>query len=166
MAEKKNDVFDLDGIRLLVELMKENDVSELDLEQSGSRLSLRRAQPGLAVVEAQVAPRAGQVALAPSAPLETSACAAPSPARPESSTNVKTIKSPMVGTFYSSPSPDAAPYVKVGDSVTPDKTVCIIEAMKIFNDVPAEISGTIVEVLVKSGDAVEFGTPLFKVEER
>ena len=158
MAEKKNDVFDLDGIRLLVELMKENDVSELDLEQSGSRLSLRRAQPGLAVVEAQVAPRAGQVALAPSA--------APSPARPESSTNVKTIKSPMVGTFYSSPSPDAAPFVKVGDSVTPDKTVCIIEAMKIFNDVPAEISGTIVEVLVKSGDAVEFGTPLFKVEER
>ena len=165
MSEKKNDVFDLDGIRLLVELMKENDVSELDLEQSGSRLSLRRAQSGFAVVDAKLTPACAPVAAVPTAPTPTQPVDVPTP-REENAANVKTIKSPMVGTFYSSPSPDAPPFVQVGDSVTPDKTVCIIEAMKIFNDVPAELSGTIVEILAKSGDPVEFGTPLFKVEQR
>jgi acetyl-CoA carboxylase biotin carboxyl carrier protein len=74
------------------------------------------------------------------------------------------IKSPMVGTFYTAPSPEAAPYVKVGDHVGPDTTICIVEAMKVFNEIPAETSGKIVAVLVENGDPVEYGQPLFKVD--
>jgi acetyl-CoA carboxylase biotin carboxyl carrier protein len=73
------------------------------------------------------------------------------------------IRSPMVGTFYAAPSPDAAPFVKVGDSVGPESTVCIVEAMKVFNEIPAECSGKIVAVLATSGDPVEFGQPLYRV---
>ncbi len=76
------------------------------------------------------------------------------------------IKSPMVGTFFPAPSPDAPPFVKVGDHVGPDTTVCIIEAMKVFNEIPAEISGQIVAVLVENGEPVEFGQPLFKIDPR
>ncbi|MCE4956092.1 acetyl-CoA carboxylase biotin carboxyl carrier protein [Macrococcoides caseolyticum] len=78
--------------------------------------------------------------------------------------NVKTINAPMVGTFYKSPSPESAPYVVVGDQVNPDSTVCILEAMKLFNEIQAEISGEIVEILVEDGQMVEYGQPLFKVK--
>ena len=145
--------------------MKENNVSELDLEQNGSRLSLRRATTETREV----------VSVAPVAPVAKTS-AAPAPTAPEKaeprakaqpeSDSYKTINSPMVGTFYAAPSPEAPPFVKPGDVVSPEKTVCIIEAMKIFNDIPADISGTIVETLVKSGDPVEFGTPLFKIDAR
>ena len=74
------------------------------------------------------------------------------------------VKSPMVGTFYTTPSPDAAAFVKVGDHIGPETTVCIVEAMKVFNEIPAEISGKIVAVLVEHGEPVEFGQPLFKVD--
>ena len=70
----------------------------------------------------------------------------------------------MIGTFYSRPKPDAESYVKVGDRVTPDKTVCLVEAMKTYNEIPAEVSGVIVAVLVENGDSVDFGRPLFKVD--
>ena len=76
------------------------------------------------------------------------------------------IKSPMVGTFYSAPDPDSPAYVKVGDPVGPDTTVCIVEAMKVFNEIPAEVSGKIVAVLVENGEPVEFGQPMFKVDTR
>lgn len=164
MADKKDDVFDLKGIRLLVELMKENNVSELDLEQGGSRLSLRRALPGTAsaapVVVAQ--PVAAQ-------PLPTAPVAAPAaaPAAPTKEPDyLKTITSPIVGVFYASPNPEAEPFVKVGDAIAPGKVICLIEAMKVFNDIRAEISGKIAEVLVKNGDPLEYGTPLFKVDVR
>ncbi|MGN0910167.1 MAG: acetyl-CoA carboxylase biotin carboxyl carrier protein [Thermoguttaceae bacterium] len=163
MADKKDDVFDLKGIRLLVELMKENNVSELDLEQGGSRLSLRRAFPGTAsaapVVVAQ--PVAAQ-------PLPAAPVAAPAaPAAPTKEPDyLKTITSPIVGVFYASPNPEAEPFVKVGDAIAPGKVICLIEAMKVFNDIRAEISGKIAEVLVKNGDPLEYGTPLFKVDVR
>ncbi|MBR0226034.1 MAG: acetyl-CoA carboxylase biotin carboxyl carrier protein [Thermoguttaceae bacterium] len=163
MAEKNDDVFDLNGIRSLVELMKENDVSELDLEQKGSRLSLRRTTGAVTSV-VEVAPQA----VAPQSVAPTNAPAAPTaPAAPAKDPDrLKTIKAPMVGVFYASSSPEAAPFVKVGDVVTPEKTVCIIEAMKVFNDIPAEISGKIVEVLAQNGDPVEYGSPLFRVDVR
>ncbi len=162
MADKKDEVFDLKGIRLLVELMKENNVSELDLEQGGSRLSLRRTLPGAAsaapVVVAQPVP---------AQPVPPAPAAAPAPATPAKEPDyIKTIVSPIVGVFYASPNPEAEPFVKVGDTIAPGKTICLIEAMKVFNNIPAEISGKIAEVLVKNGDPLEYGTPLFKVDVR
>ena len=161
MSDNKADVFDLAGIKILVELMKDNDVSELDLEQGESRLKLRRG------VGAQTTQDAPVQAISSVAPVVQ---AAPSPV-PQQAPKVnveglKTIVSPMVGTFYASPSPNAPAFVKVGDSVSPEKTVCIIEAMKVFNDIQAEVSGKIVEILAKSGDQVEYGAPLFKVDPR
>ena len=162
MAEKKVDAFELDGIRALVEIMKENDVSEVELEQDGKRLKLSR---GVGVVyerEASVAPE--RRVEAPSAPSESRDDEAR--AQKNDSANYKTINSPMVGTYYAASGPDKPPFVKVGDRVTPEKTVCIIEAMKVFNEVQAECSGLVVEILVSDGQAVEFGTPLLKVDAR
>ncbi|MBQ2791100.1 MAG: acetyl-CoA carboxylase biotin carboxyl carrier protein [Thermoguttaceae bacterium] len=158
-------VFTLEGVRFLVELMQENNVSELDWEQGDARLKLRRgaiapvvdAIPTVVPVAAP-APTAAPAVAAPTAPQ--------APAEDADAKFVKTIDSPMVGTFYASPSPNAAPFVKVGDVVGPEKTVCILEAMKVFNEIQAEISGKIVAVLVKNGDPVEFGAPLFKVDVR
>ena len=164
MSEKKVDVFDLAGIRTLVELMKDNDVSELDLEQGESRLKLRRGVCAQVAQEfpAQAVPDAAPVASVQQARSQASVQQTPK-AEPE---GLKTIVSPMVGTFYASPSPDAPAFVKIGDSVSPEKTVCIIEAMKVFNDIQAEISGKIVDILVKNGAPVEYGAPLFKVDPR
>lgn len=161
MSENSADVFDLDRIRSLVELMKENGVSEIDLEDNGQRVKLTRG----------VAAASAPAPVVASAPVETVAPAAPAPAapaepEPDDSKFIKTIASPMVGTFYASPRTDKPPFVKVGDVVSPEKTVCIIEAMKVFNEVQAETSGKIVATLVKNGDMVEYGTPLFKVDVR
>ncbi|MGI6402032.1 MAG: acetyl-CoA carboxylase biotin carboxyl carrier protein [Thermoguttaceae bacterium] len=162
MAEKKDDVFDLNGIRSLVELMKENNVIELELEQGGSRLLLQRGsdKSSVAVVAAPSEPVAPVVQVAPASD------APAAPAQDKDPDYIEIIKAPMVGVFYDSPSPEAAPFVKVGDVIDPKKTVCIIEAMKVFNDIPADISGKIVEIVAKSGDPVEYGTPLFKVDVR
>ena len=89
----------------------------------------------------------------------------PPPAKAEDE-HIAVIKSPMVGTFYTAPNPDSPAYVKVGDHVGPETTVCIVEAMKVFNEIPAEVSGKIVTVLVENGEPVEFGQPLFKVDTR
>ncbi|MCF0233623.1 MAG: acetyl-CoA carboxylase biotin carboxyl carrier protein, partial [Thermoguttaceae bacterium] len=111
------------------------------------------AIPAVAPV-AQAAPVCAPAQAAPSAPAAAPAAEAE---------NVKTITSPMVGTFYVAPKPDAAPFVKVGDRVTASTVVCVIEAMKTYNNIEAQIEGTIVEVLAKDGAIVDFGAPLFKV---
>ncbi len=152
------DVFDVRKVRRLVELMNEHELSEIDLRQADQRIRLRKgSDPVVATLPTSPAPAAAaaspEVAAAPVAASPTDAAA-----------SGKMIKSPIVGTFYASSSPDAAPFVNVGDQVGPDTTVCIVEAMKVFNEVPAECSGKIVAVLAESGDAVEFGQPLFKVE--
>ena len=157
----KDGVFNLEGVRFLVELMKENNVSELDWEQGDARLQLRRGPVAAIPTVCEAVPVAPVAAVPTAAPSEPQA-----PAEDADAKFVKTIDSPMVGTFYASPSPNAAPFVKVGDVVGPEKTVCILEAMKVFNEIQAEISGKIVAVLVKNGDPVEFGAPLFKVDVR
>lgn len=154
------DVFDVRKVRRLVELMNEHDLAEIDLRQSDQRIRLRKGgEPIIATSPAVVAPAPPTPVTPPSAPAESAPAAST-----EASGTGKVIKSPIVGTFYASSSPDAAPFVKVGDQVGPDTTVCIVEAMKVFNEVPAECSGKIVAVLVESGDAVEFGQALFQVE--
>jgi acetyl-CoA carboxylase biotin carboxyl carrier protein len=158
-SSANQDVFDVRKIRRLVELMKEYDLSEMELKQGETEIQLRRGESGTAVPAPVPAPAA------PPAP-------APSPAAPTAEAKAADtahfveIKSPMVGTFYSAADPDSPPYVKVGDHVGPDTTVCIVEAMKVFNQIPAEVAGKIVAVLIDNGDPVEFGQPLFRVDTR
>ena len=152
-AQTRADIFDVKKVRQLIELMKEHDLSELDLRQADHRVKIRRG--------GEVVAYTGPVASAP-APL----AAAPAAAAPAAAADSRMlmIKSPMVGTFYKASGPDAAAFVKVGDRIGPEKTVCIIEAMKVFNEIPAGVSGQVVAILVENGAPVEFGQPLIKVE--
>lgn len=143
---------DLDAIRQLLMLMGEHDVAELEIEQEDLVVRLRKASAAPAVAPAPVLPVA-PVAVAPAVP------AAPAPKEE----TLPAIKSPMVGTYYVASSPEAPPYVKVGDHVNEDTVVCVIEAMKVFNEIRAEMSGMIETILVKNQQAVEFGQPLFIV---
>lgn len=152
-AESPGDLFNVKKVRRLIELMKEHDLSELDLKQADHRVRIKR---GGDVITTSVLPAAP--APARSAPAESAAAPAASDAR------MLVIKSPMVGTFYRASGPDAAAFVKVGDRIGPEKTVCIVEAMKVFNEIPAGVSGQVVAILVENGAPVEFGQPLIKVD--
>ena len=149
------DVFDLRRIRRFVELMKEHDLSEIDIREGEVRIRLRRgaAEP----IVTMAAPRTAALPVPAAAPAES--------AKADES-HIALIISPLVGTFYTSANPDTPPYVKVGDHVGPETTVCIVEAMKVFNQIQAEVSGKIQAVLVENGQPVEFGQPLFKVDTR
>lgn len=154
-------MIDIRKLKELVKLMVENDLTELDLQDKEETVALRRGQPG-AVLASQPVVHAA----APSAP---AAPAAPSPASTDSAPSdgddgLIAIESPMVGTFYSSPNPDSDPFVKVGDSISSDSVVCLVEAMKVFNEIKAEANGTIAKCLVESGQAVEFGQKLFLIK--
>jgi acetyl-CoA carboxylase biotin carboxyl carrier protein len=156
-AQTRADIFDVKKVRQLIELMKEHDLSELDLRQAENRVRIRRG--GEVVTYSAPA-----VAAAPaSAPLPATPSGASAQAEPVDS-RMLLIKSPMVGTFYKASGPDSPAFVKVGDRIGPEKTVCIIEAMKVFNEIPAGISGQVVAILVENGAAVEFGQPLMKVD--
>ena len=154
---KKNDVFDLEQLRDLIELMNQYDLHEVDLKQDKQQIRLSRGAEVITTTAAPVAP------VTPAAPAPTAAAAAPA-ATAEDPANVVTITSPMVGTFYLKPNPDSEPFVKVGDVISADTVVCIIEAMKVFNEIPAEVSGKVIAVLAGNEESVEFGKPLFKVE--
>jgi acetyl-CoA carboxylase biotin carboxyl carrier protein len=131
--------------------MKENDITEIDLEQNGEKIRLSRSG-GVAPVVAS----APVVAAAPTAAADNDEVAEPD--------HIVTINSPMVGTFYCRANPESEPYVQVGDMVTAESTVCIVEAMKVFNELAAEIRGKIVAVLVDDQSPVDVGKPLFKVD--
>ena len=151
--DSKDDVFDVDRVRELVELMIEHGLTEIDLRQHGSTVRLRRDAPSAATIPvAAVAPPV--VPATPTAP--------PTPSQDDDD-GLSVITSPMVGTFYSRANPESEPFVQVGARVTSDTTVCIIEAMKVFNEIAAEVSGTIVEILVDDEEPVEYGKPLMKV---
>jgi acetyl-CoA carboxylase biotin carboxyl carrier protein len=155
-SESEDSVFEVQRIRRLVELMKEHDLSEIDLRESRHRIRICRGP--------REAPRPAYGP--PPPPLSAPpAAAAKAPAPTADSPNTVTIKSPMVGTYYSKPNPKAEAFVKVGSKVDVNTPICIIEAMKVFNEIPAEIRGTITAILVDDGEAVEFDKPLFKVEK-
>jgi acetyl-CoA carboxylase biotin carboxyl carrier protein len=156
------DVFDVRRIRRLVELMNEHELSEIDLRQADTRIRIRRGPEQVAQI---IEPR-GVHAPPPAASARgpAAADAKPPPADQGSAKDYLFIRSPTVGTFYSSPEPGKPPFVKVGDMVSPDTTVCIVEAMKVFNAIPAELSGRIVAMLVENEQPVEYNQPLFKVE--
>lgn len=146
--------FDTKGLERIIDLVKDSDLSELELEQDGVRVYLKRGFGGVAIPAPMCVP-APQVTL-PVAELAAN--------KPKIEANIAYIKSPMVGTFYVAPTPDSAPFAKIGARVTLDSTVCIIEAMKVMNEILAEINGTVIEMMVTNGQAVEFGQPLFKVQ--
>jgi len=156
-----NEPFDLKRVKQLVELMKANDLTDVEIKQGDLQVTLRRASQATVLSNVPVAmPMTLPVPPAPASP----SVAKPMPAdTPEEPANTIVIKSPMVGTFYTASSPTSPPFAKVGDTVTPEKTVCLIEAMKVYNEIQAECSGKIVAVLVNNGEMVEFGKPLFRV---
>ena len=162
MADDKRDAprpFDVKTVEYLLKLMSEHDLAEVDLKEGDQRIRLRKVSATAAPVF-YPAPHAAPAPVAHATPAPApSASASPAPAR-----NLIEIKSPMVGTFYSKPDPKKPEFVTVGSKVTPKTVVCTIEAMKLYNEVHAECSGTIAEVCVKSGDFVEFETVLFRVE--
>lgn len=152
--------FDLDRFSKLLEMMEKYGVTEANLTKDGESWKVRRGPRQVAVApEVAFAPAAVPAA----APAPAPAAPAPAAAAPAAPSGI-TIDAPTVGTFYSSPTPEDPEFVQVGSSVQADTVVCIIEAMKVFNEIPAEKSGKIVEVLVQNGDAVEFGQPLFRIE--
>jgi acetyl-CoA carboxylase biotin carboxyl carrier protein len=140
--------------------MRDNDLTELDLQQGETRIQLRRNSSFVSVPSVSVASLPIPVQAVAPAPVSQSTETAVLPAE---ETNAQFIKSPMVGTFYAATSPNDPPLIQVGDSVSPEKTVCLIEAMKVYNEIQAECSGKVVAVLVKNGQTVEYGTPLFKL---
>ena len=161
-SPSNQDIFDVRKIRRLVELMKEHELSEIDLRQENMRIQLRRGPQG-ALGPTVVSSAAGAPPQPAPALGQAPATALPA-AGPEE--HIVLIRSPMVGTFYAASDPESPAFIKVGDHVGPETTVCIVEAMKVFNEIPAEVSGKIVSVLVENGDPVEFGQPLFKVDTR
>jgi acetyl-CoA carboxylase biotin carboxyl carrier protein len=152
-------------LKELIKALDQSNVDELKFEQEGTKLVLKKNQEPSQVVEKVTVPE-------PVAPtpvhVETPAAApvneGPKDIEPQANENVHTITSPMVGTFYSAPSPEASPYVKQGDKVTEESVVCIVEAMKLMNEIEAEVKGKITEVLAENGELVEYGQPLFVVE--
>ena len=141
---------DLERIESLLKLLVEHDVKEFHYRDSDHSIRLRL---GPALVQAAPAP----VHAAPQAP-----AAAPA-AAPVAAENLKVVESPMVGTFYRSASPGATSFVEVGDTVQKGKPLCIVEAMKLMNEIESELTGVIVEILAENGQAVQFGQPLFKI---
>jgi len=143
------DVFDIQRIRDIVKLMEEHELTEVDLQQGDDRIKLGRGgHPVLMPATAAPVP-ASPAAIGTPAPVDDGSI---------------TIDAPMVGTFYARANPEAQPFVQVGQMVSADTIVCIVEAMKVFNEIPAECSGKVVEVLAADQEAVDFGKPMFRIQ--
>jgi acetyl-CoA carboxylase biotin carboxyl carrier protein len=165
-SPNNQDIFDVRKIRRLVELMNEHELSEMDLRQGDMRIRIRRGGEPVVSVASRTAVPAGVAPPPPPAGEPLRPPAPPPVSPPVEEAHIVLVRSPMVGTFYAAPDPDSPPYVKVGDMVGPESTVCIVEAMKVFNEIQAETAGKIAAVLGKNGEPVEFGQPLFKVDTR
>jgi len=153
---------DLKDIKAIIDLMKKNSVSEFELEKQDFKIRLKRgpSNGGGTSVSYDDGPVLAYVP--PTVAVAPGVAAAAAPAVPAASPELE-IKSPMIGTFYRSPSPESASYIEIGAEVNPDTVVCIIEAMKVMNEIKAEAKGIITQVLVENAKPVEFGQPLFKL---
>ncbi|GGH43156.1 biotin carboxyl carrier protein of acetyl-CoA carboxylase [Paenibacillus silvae] len=155
------EMFKLSEIKELIKLVDESSVQELEIENEGSRLSIRKPGKTEVVQAAAIQP---QVIAAPQQQVQPAAVVSEPAPQVDTTSHLHKIVSPMVGTFYRASSPEAGPFVSVGDKVVEKTTVCIIEAMKLMNELDADIKGQIVEVLVENGQLVEYGQPLFLVK--
>ena len=154
---------DIRKVKKLIELLEESGIAEIEITEGEEAVRISR-YPQAGAVAPMAMPAAPMQVAAPAAAPAPAAPAAEAPAEaPPPAADGKTVNAPMVGTFYRSPSPEAEPFVKPGDTVSVGDTLCIIEAMKMMNQIEAEIAGTIVSVECENGDAVEFGQVLFKI---
>jgi acetyl-CoA carboxylase biotin carboxyl carrier protein len=156
-------MIDLDFLRGLIEAVDQSGIDSLEISRGGTRIRVNKTPPAAPVSAAAPAPVAA-VHAAPAAAPAAAAPAVPAPAAAPAASNLVEIKSPMVGTFYRAPAPEAPSYVEIGSRVTKGMTLCILEAMKLMNELPAEIGGTIREICVENGEPVEYGQVLFRVE--
>jgi acetyl-CoA carboxylase biotin carboxyl carrier protein len=154
------DIFDVRKIRRLIELMNDHDLNEIDLRDGDIRVRLRKRGEQVVAESRPYVAAPAPVAAAPAAAAGGGGAAAPA------ADNYHVIKSPIVGTFYTSANPESPPFVKVGDHVGNDSIICIIEAMKVFNEIAAEVKGKVVSCLVENGSPVEYGQPLFKIDTK
>jgi acetyl-CoA carboxylase biotin carboxyl carrier protein len=158
----------LKELKEILQLLDEKEITEFELEEEGMKLRVRKASPVAAPVPAlapvpQPVPAAA-AAPAPAAPVAAAPTApAPPPPAPEPDAGLVVVKSPIVGTFYRTPDPNSPPFVTVGDKVRPGQVMCIIEAMKLMNEIESELSGEIVTIHHESGQPVQFGDPLFSI---
>jgi acetyl-CoA carboxylase biotin carboxyl carrier protein len=151
---------DLKDIKAIIDLMKKNSITEFELERQDSKIRLKRGlHGGASSAQQDDSGSAIPMPVQLSVPAPMAAAQIPQTA----STGETDVKSPMIGTLYRAPSPEAGNYVETGSEVNPDTVVCIIEAMKVMNEIKAEVKGVVTQVLVESGKPVEFGQPLFKV---
>ena len=166
MAENKDS--DLQKIKELIEIMKRNELVEVEISHGDDKIFLKRSQPKSAVgMSGPVVPTAGRDISNASAGTNVEQISVPpellSVSKPQLEEDLVEIKSPLVGTLYATPSPDSEPYIEVGTHVEAQAVVCIIEAMKVMNEIKTKNSGTIAEILVTNGQAVEYGQVLFKL---
>ena len=151
---------DLNYIKKLVKLVEDSNISEIEVEQNELRIKVtKNSQPVFS------APQYTHAVAAPAAAPQISAPKAEALPVAAAPSKYHEVKSPIVGTYYKSPKPDADAYVKVGDRVTIGQTLCIIEAMKLMNEIESDVTGTVMEILIDNGRAVEYGQPLFRIQE-
>lgn len=155
---------DTKDIQNLIDFIAQSGLDEVSIETNELKLSVKRFGQAPVVTSQPVLPAVSQPALPAAQQAAAPAAPSPAPAPKADTSNYLTIKSPMIGTFYRSAGPDADAFVEIGDEVKPGKTVCIIEAMKLFNEIESEVAGRIVKVLVENATPVEYDQPLFLVE--
>jgi len=162
---------DLKQIHELIKLINKSNIGEISIEDKDGKVTIKQKdEPAVTYAQAPLPQQVYNVVSPSSAAQDTAAApsptqpSSPAPAPTKSADNLVTIKSPMIGTFYRRPSPDKPNFTEVGSEITPGKTICIIEAMKLFNEIEAEISGTIVKILVEDNSPVEYDQPLYLVE--
>jgi len=160
MAQKDDD---LQKIKELIDIMKSNNLVEVEIKHGDDKMFLKRFQAQPIEEHLPIVGRDISTGAVSADGAQTSAAEAAA-SQPQPKENLVEIKSPIVGTFYAKASPDSEPYVEIGSQIEPQTVVCIVEAMKVMNEIKAENSGTIVEILVKNGQAVEYGQVLFKVK--
>jgi acetyl-CoA carboxylase biotin carboxyl carrier protein len=159
----------LKELKEILQLLDEKEIAEFELEEEGMKLRIRKASP--VVPAPAVAPAPQPVLVAAAAPLPVAAVPAPAagaapaaaPPAPEPEAGLVVVKSPIVGTFYRTPDPNSPPFVSVGDKIRPGQVMCIIEAMKLMNEIESELAGEVVTIHHESGQPVQFGDPLFSI---
>lgn len=158
---------DIKQVQELVKIINKTNIAEISIEEEGLKITIKQKEDPIPQIIAAPPAQATYVAAPAAAPVAAPAPAAAAPAAKPAeaaASNLVTIKSPMIGTFYRSPSPDKPPFINVGDEIAVGKVVCVIEAMKLFNEIESEVKGKIVKVLVENASPVEYDQPLFLVE--